>query len=170
MIRSSGKFQLLDRMLPKLKAGGHRVLMFTQMTSTMELISQYLTFRGHSHLLLSGSTPADAREENMYRFNSPDSPDFVFVLSTRAGGLGLNLASADTVIIFDSDWNPTADAQASDRAHRIGQRNEVRVFRLISKNSVEVRRSDERSDELKTAILVTKTTHARTSVQDAPPL
>lgn len=73
----------------------------------------------------------------MYRWNSPDSPDFVFLLSTRAGGLGLNLASADTVIIFDSDWNPTADAQASDRAHRIGQRQEVRVFRLVSKRSVE---------------------------------
>jgi superfamily II DNA/RNA helicase len=137
MIKCSGKFQLLDRMLPKLKAGGHRVLIFTQMTQIMELISQYCSFRGYNHLLLSGSTPAEERERNMYRWNNPDSPDFVFCLSTRAGGLGLNLASADTVIIFDSDWNPTADAQASDRAHRIGQKQEVRVFRLVSKNSVE---------------------------------
>ena len=137
MIKCSGKFQLLDRMLPKLKAGGHRVLIFTQMTQIMELISQYCNFRGYSHLLLSGSTPAEEREKNMYRWNSPDSPDFVFCLSTRAGGLGLNLASADTVVIFDSDWNPTADAQASDRAHRIGQKQEVRVFRLVSRNSVE---------------------------------
>jgi ATP-dependent helicase STH1/SNF2 len=137
MIRCSGKFQLLDRMLIKLKAGGHRVLIFTQMTQVMTIMEDFLSLRGYSCLRLDGSTSAEDRERRMYRFNSPDTPDFVFLLSTRAGGLGLNLATADTVIIFDSDWNPTADAQASDRAHRIGQRQEVRVFRLVSKDTVE---------------------------------
>ena len=137
MIRCAGKFQLLDKMLIKLKAGGHRVLIFTQMTQVMTILEDFLQFRGHASLRLDGSTSAEDRERRMYRFNSPDSPDFVFILSTRAGGLGLNLATADTVIIYDSDWNPTADAQASDRAHRIGQRQEVRVFRLVSRNTVE---------------------------------
>ncbi|GMI21943.1 hypothetical protein TeGR_g9746, partial [Tetraparma gracilis] len=137
MVSCAGKFQLLDRMLAKLKAGGHRVLIFTQMTAVMTILDDYLAWRGYSSLRLDGGTSAEDRERRMYRFNMPDSPDFVFLLSTRAGGLGLNLATADTVIIFDSDWNPTADAQASDRAHRIGQRQEVRVFRLVSKATVE---------------------------------
>ncbi|GMH53013.1 hypothetical protein TrLO_g6611 [Triparma laevis f. longispina] len=137
MIKCCGKLSVLDRMLVKLRKGGHRVLVFTQMTQVIGIMEDFLSFRGYEHLTLDGSTSAEEREKRMYRWNSPDSPDFVFLLSTRAGGLGLNLASADTVIIFDSDWNPTADAQASDRAHRIGQRQEVRVFRLVSKRSVE---------------------------------
>ncbi|GMH82355.1 hypothetical protein TrST_g12559 [Triparma strigata] len=137
MISCCGKFEILDKMLAKLRVGGHRVLIFTQMTQVITIMEDYLAYRGYDHLRLDGSTSAEEREKRMYRWNSPDSPDFVFLLSTRAGGLGLNLASADTVIIFDSDWNPTADAQASDRAHRIGQRQEVRIFRLVSKKSVE---------------------------------
>lgn len=132
MIQSSGKFQLLDEMLPKLKAAGHRVLMFTQMTAVMTILEDYFRYRGYSSLRLDGSTPADERERRMYKFNAPDSPIFIFLLSTRAGGLGLNLATADVVIIFDSDWNPMMDLQAQDRAHRIGQRSDVSVFRLIT--------------------------------------
>ena len=106
LIRSSGKFELLDRMLPKLKAAGHRVLMFTQMTAVMTLLEDYFAYRGYASLRLDGSTPAEEREKRMYKFNAPDSPYFIFCLSTRAGGLGLNLATANVVIIFDSDWNP----------------------------------------------------------------
>lgn len=115
IIRSSGKLELLDRMLPKLKAAGHRVLMFTQMTAVMTILEDYFHYRGYLSLRLDGSTPADEREKRMYKFNAPDSPYFIFLLSTRAGGLGLNLASADTVIIFDSDWNPMMDLQAQVR-------------------------------------------------------
>jgi ATP-dependent helicase STH1/SNF2 len=137
IIRSSGKFELLDRMLPKLKAAGHRVLMFSQMTQLMHVLEDYFNYRGFRYLRLDGSTSADEREQRMFMFNAPDSPFFIFLLSTRAGGLGLNLATADTVIIFDSDWNPAMDAQAQDRAHRIGQKNEVRVFRLVTNSPVE---------------------------------
>ena len=137
--RCSGKFELLDRMLPKLKRGGHRVLLFSQMTTLLNIMEDFLTYRGYSFLRLDGSTSAADREERMMQFNARDSPYFVFLLSTRAGGLGINLVSADTVVIFDSDWNPTADAQAQDRAHRIGQVREVRVLRLITLSPVEER-------------------------------
>ncbi|KAL4106250.1 hypothetical protein PRIC1_004302 [Phytophthora ramorum] len=137
IVRSSGKFELLDRMLPKLKAAGHRVLMFSQMTQLMHVLEDYFNYRGFRYLRLDGSTSADEREQRMFMFNASDSPFFIFLLSTRAGGLGLNLATADTVIIFDSDWNPAMDAQAQDRAHRIGQKNEVRVFRLVTNSPVE---------------------------------
>lgn len=137
LVRASGKFELLDRMLPKLKAAGHRVLMFSQMTQVMTLLERYFEYRRLAFLRLDGSTPADEREKRMFTFNDPDSPYFIFLLSTRAGGLGLNLATADVVILFDSDWNPMMDAQAQDRAHRIGQRNEVRVFRLVTTSIME---------------------------------
>jgi SNF2 family DNA or RNA helicase len=137
LIRCSGKFELLDRMLPKLRAAGHRVLMFSQMTQVMTILEAFFVLRGFACLRLDGSTSAEEREKRMYMFNEPDSPYFIFLLSTRAGGLGLNLATADTVILFDSDWNPMMDAQAQDRAHRIGQKNEVRVFRLCTNTAVE---------------------------------
>merc|ERR1719223_2005866 len=105
----------------------------------MNFLEQFFNFRGYQYLRLDGNTTSDEREKRMYMFNDPDSPYFVFLLSTRAGGLGLNLATADTVVIFDSDWNPMMDAQAQDRAHRIGQKNEVRVFRLCSTSPVEER-------------------------------
>ncbi|KAF2669214.1 hypothetical protein BT63DRAFT_455193 [Microthyrium microscopicum] len=135
--RTAGKFELLDRVLPKFQATGHRVLMFFQMTQIMNIMEDYMRFRGITYLRLDGSTKADDRSELLKLFNAPDSPYFCFLLSTRAGGLGLNLQTADTVIIYDSDWNPHQDLQAQDRAHRIGQKNEVRILRLISSNSVE---------------------------------
>merc|ERR1712088_1295007 len=139
IFRSSGKFELLDRVLPKLKASGHRVLMFCQMTQCMTIIEDYFNYKGYKFLRLDGMTKADDRAEQLKVFNDPNSEYFIFLLSTRAGGLGLNLQTADTVIIFDSDWNPHQDLQAQDRAHRIGQKNEVRVLRLMTVNSVEER-------------------------------
>jgi SNF2 family DNA or RNA helicase len=98
LIRSSAKFALLDRMLPKLKAAGHRILMFTQMTRVMTILEDYFAYRGYLSLRLDGSTSAEEREKRMYRFNSPDSPYFIFLLSTRAGGLGLNLTAVSFAI------------------------------------------------------------------------
>ncbi|KAJ3574207.1 hypothetical protein NPX13_g4436 [Xylaria arbuscula] len=135
--RTAGKFELLDRILPKYKATGHRVLMFFQMTAIMDIMEDFLRFRGIQYLRLDGTTKSEDRSDLLRVFNAPDSPYFMFLLSTRAGGLGLNLQTADTVIIYDSDWNPHQDLQAQDRAHRIGQKNEVRILRLISSNSVE---------------------------------
>ena len=135
--RTAGKFELLDRILPKYKASGHRVLMFFQMTAIMDIMEDYLRYRQLEYLRLDGTTKSDERSDLLREFNAPDSKYFMFLLSTRAGGLGLNLQTADTVIIYDSDWNPHQDLQAQDRAHRIGQKNEVRILRLITSNSVE---------------------------------
>ncbi|RAL10055.1 putative RSC complex subunit (Sth1) [Aspergillus homomorphus CBS 101889] len=135
--RTAGKFELLDRILPKFRATGHRVLMFFQMTQIMNIMEDFLRLRGLKYLRLDGSTKSDDRSDLLKKFNAEGSEYFCFLLSTRAGGLGLNLQTADTVIIFDSDWNPHQDLQAQDRAHRIGQKNEVRILRLISSNSVE---------------------------------
>ncbi|XP_076397621.1 ATP-dependent helicase brm isoform X2 [Megachile rotundata] len=139
LYRASGKFELLDRILPKLKATNHRVLLFCQMTQLMTIMEDYLGWRGFMYLRLDGTTKAEDRGDLLKKFNDPGSEYFLFLLSTRAGGLGLNLQAADTVIIFDSDWNPHQDLQAQDRAHRIGQKNEVRVLRLMTVNSVEER-------------------------------
>ncbi|CAL8137996.1 unnamed protein product [Orchesella dallaii] len=137
--RTSGKFELLDRILPKLKDTGHRVLLFCQMTQLMTIMEDYMNYRGFQYLRLDGTTKSEDRGDLLKKFNDPESGYFIFLLSTRAGGLGLNLQSADTVVIFDSDWNPHQDLQAQDRAHRIGQKNEVRVLRLMTVNSVEER-------------------------------
>ncbi|XP_014258775.1 ATP-dependent helicase brm isoform X2 [Cimex lectularius] len=139
LFRVSGKFELLDRILPKLKATSHRVLLFCQMTQLMTIMEDYLGWRGFLYLRLDGTTKSEDRGDLLKKFNNPESEFFIFLLSTRAGGLGLNLQAADTVIIFDSDWNPHQDLQAQDRAHRIGQQNEVRVLRLMTVNSVEER-------------------------------
>ncbi|KAL7412713.1 SNF2 family N-terminal domain-containing protein [Mrakia frigida] len=137
--RSAGKFELLDRILPKLFATDHRVLLFFQMVKIMHIFEDYLVYRGYGDCLLrlDGSTKADDRTDLITKFNAPDSPYKIFILSTRAGGLGLNLQSADTVIIYDSDWNPHADLQAQDRAHRIGQKKVVKIFRLVTNRSIE---------------------------------
>ncbi|XP_072243436.1 probable global transcription activator SNF2L2 isoform X1 [Leuresthes tenuis] len=137
LYRASGKFELLDRILPKLHATNHRVLLFCQMTSLMTIMEDYFSYRNFQYLRLDGTTKSEDRAALLKKFNEEGSQYFIFLLSTRAGGLGLNLQAADTVVIFDSDWNPHQDLQAQDRAHRIGQQNEVRVLRLCSVNSVE---------------------------------
>lgn len=135
--RTAGKFELLDRIIPKFQKTGHRILVFFQMTQIMDIMEDFLRFRNIQYLRLDGGTKADERTELLQKFNAPNSPYFAFLLSTRAGGLGLNLQTADTVIIYDTDWNPHQDLQAQDRAHRIGQTKEVRILRLITEGSVE---------------------------------
>lgn len=104
--RASGKFELLDRILPKLKLTNHRVLLFCQMTQLMTIMEDYLNWRGFKYLRLDGTIKAEDRGDLLKKFNDKNSEYFLFLLSTRAGGLGLNLQTADTVVIFDSDWNP----------------------------------------------------------------
>ncbi|KAI0233838.1 ATP-dependent DNA helicase Snf21 [Massospora cicadina] len=137
LFRVSGKFELLDRILPKFFQTGHRVLIFFQMTSIMSIFEDYLAYRQVKYLRLDGTTKQEDRAKQLAEFNNLDSEIKLFMLSTRAGGLGLNLQTADTVIIFDSDWNPHQDLQAQDRAHRIGQKKKVLILRLITTNSVE---------------------------------
>ncbi|KAL7285940.1 LOW QUALITY PROTEIN: hypothetical protein ACG7TL_001055 [Trametes sanguinea] len=137
LIRSSGKIELLYRILPKFFATGHRVLIFFQMTKVMDIMEDFLKLMGWKYLRLDGGTKTEDRAGHVALFNAPNSEYKVFILSTRAGGLGLNLQTADTVIIFDSDWNPHADLQAQDRAHRIGQTKVVRILRFITEKSVE---------------------------------
>ncbi|KAB0795646.1 hypothetical protein PPYR_12485 [Photinus pyralis] len=131
-----GKLQTLDRLLRKLKTDGHRVLIFTQMTKMLDVLEAFLNFHGHIYLRLDGSTKVDQRQVLMERFNS-NTRIFAFILSTRSGGIGVNLTGADTVIFYDSDWNPTMDAQAQDRCHRIGQTRDVHIYRLVSERTIE---------------------------------
>ena len=137
LMRSSGKFELLDRIVPKLIKTGHRMLIFTQMTQVIDLLEVFMSYRGIKYLRLDGTTKHEERAERMAMFNKENSEYPVFLLSTRAGGLGLNLQTADTVILFDSDWNPQMDLQAQDRVHRIGTLREVRVFRLVTNGTIE---------------------------------
>jgi superfamily II DNA/RNA helicase len=123
-------------MLPKLVHFGHKILLFSQMTQLMDILADYLEWRGLKYYRLDGSTAIEDRRERMHHFNTGTDVN-LFILSTRAGGLGLNLQTADTVIIFDSDFNPQMDLQAQDRAHRVGQKNQVRVFRLITESQIE---------------------------------
>ena len=137
MVLSSSKMTLLDKLLDRLKADNHRVLIFSQMVRMLDVIADYLRLKGYHFQRLDGRTPARDRQHSMDHFNAPGSTDFCFLLSTRAGGLGINLATADTVVIFDSDWNPKNDLQAIARAHRIGQKDAVNIYRFVVKDSVE---------------------------------
>nr|XP_044996164.1 probable global transcription activator SNF2L1 isoform X3 [Jaculus jaculus] len=139
IISNSGKMVALDKLLARIKEQGSRVLIFSQMTRLLDILEDYCMWRGYEYCRLDGQTPHEEREEAIDAFNAPNSSKFIFMLSTRAGGLGINLASADVVILYDSDWNPQVDLQAMDRAHRIGQKKPVRVFRLITDNTVEER-------------------------------
>ena len=137
-VTDSGKLAKLDELLFKLKEGGHRVLLYFQMTRMIDLMEEYLTYRNYKYCRLDGSTKLEDRRDTVHDFQT--RPEiFIFLLSTRAGGLGINLTSADTVIFYDSDWNPTIDSQAMDRAHRLGQTRQVTVYRMITRGTIEER-------------------------------
>ncbi|XP_072361711.1 probable global transcription activator SNF2L1 isoform X1 [Scyliorhinus torazame] len=139
LVSNCGKMVVLDKLLPKLREQSSRVLIFSQMTRLMDILEDYCMWRGYDYCRLDGQTPHEERERAIDSFNAFNSSKFIFMLSTRAGGLGINLATADVVILYDSDWNPQVDLQAMDRAHRIGQKKTVRVFRLLTDNTVEER-------------------------------
>uniref|UniRef100_A0A8C3G7F9 Chromodomain helicase DNA binding protein 3 n=1 Tax=Cyclopterus lumpus TaxID=8103 RepID=A0A8C3G7F9_CYCLU len=139
LTKASGKLTLMQKMLRKLKDHGHRVLIFSQMTKMLDLLEDFLDHEGYKYERIDGSVTGAMRQEAIDRFNAPGACQFCFLLSTRAGGLGINLATADTVVIFDSDWNPHNDIQAFSRAHRIGQANKVMIYRFVTRASVEER-------------------------------
>ncbi len=138
LINGSGKLKLLDRMLPLLKKENHKVLIFSQMTELLNIIQDYCYYKDYNMVRLDGSTKLVERQAAIDSYNNPKDDVFIFLLSTRAGGLGINLTAADTVFIFDSDWNPHQDSQAQDRCHRIGQKKPVIVYRLLTHNSIEI--------------------------------
>ncbi|XP_072888157.1 chromodomain-helicase-DNA-binding protein 5 isoform X1 [Hemitrygon akajei] len=139
LVKSSGKLILLQKMLRKLHSQGHRVLIFSQMTKMLDLLEDFLEYDGYKYERIDGSITGNQRQEAIDRFNAPGAQQFCFLLSTRAGGLGINLATADTVVIYDSDWNPHNDIQAFSRAHRIGQNKKVMIYRFVTRASVEER-------------------------------
>ena len=148
LVRSAGKMILLDKLLLKLKKDKHRVLIFSQMTKMLDILHDYLTYKGYPFRRIDGSIRGDVRQKEIDAFNAPDSKDFIFLLCTKAGGLGINLTTADTVIIYDSDWNPQNDIQATARCHRIGQLKEVKVYRFITSKSYERKMFDRASMKL----------------------
>ncbi|PSS01091.1 CHD3-type chromatin-remodeling factor PICKLE like [Actinidia chinensis var. chinensis] len=139
LLETSGKLHLLDKMMVKLKEQGHRVLIYTQFQHMLDLLEDYCHYKKWQYERIDGKVGGAERQIRIDRFNAKNSSRFCFLLSTRAGGLGINLATADTVIIYDSDWNPHADLQAMARAHRLGQTNKVMIFRLITRGTIEER-------------------------------
>ena len=139
MTKACGKLVLLSKMLRKLKSEGHRVLIFSQMTKLLDLLEDFLEGEHYKYERIDGGITGTLRQDAIDRFNAEGAEQFVFLLSTRAGGLGINLYTADTVIIYDSDWNPHNDIQALSRAHRIGQKNKVMIYRFVTRNTVEER-------------------------------
>nr|CAD7406195.1 unnamed protein product [Timema poppensis] len=148
LIHSSGKMVLIDKLLPKLKSGGHRVLIFSQMVRCLDILEDYLIYRKYPFERIDGRIRGNLRQAAIDRFSKPDSDRFVFLLCTKAGGLGINLTAADTVIIYDSDWNPQNDLQAQARCHRIGQQKMVKVYRLLCRNTYEREMFDKASLKL----------------------
>ena len=148
MVQASGKLVLVDKLLPKLKAGGHKVLIFSQMIRVLDILEDYLIQMRFAYERIDGRIRGELRQEAIDRYSKPDSDRFAFLLCTRAGGLGINLTAADTVIIYDSDWNPQNDLQAQARCHRIGQQKSVKIYRLITRNTYEREMFDKASLKL----------------------
>lgn len=137
LVFNAGKMALMDRLLGRLKKQGSRVLIFSQMSRLLDILEDYCVFREYKYCRIDGGTAHEDRIAAIDDYNKPDSEKFIFLLTTRAGGLGINLTSADIVILYDSDWNPQADLQAMDRAHRIGQKKQVVVYRFVTENAIE---------------------------------
>lgn len=166
-ITESGKLAKLDELLVELKKNDHRVLIYFQMTKMMDLMEEYLTYRQHTFIRLDGSSKLDDRRDLVHDWqNKPEI--FVFLLSTRAGGLGINLTAADTVIFYDSDWNPTIDSQAMDRAHRLGQTKQVTVYRLLTRNTIEERMRDraKQKEQVQQVVMEGKSTSVKEEAKD----
>lgn len=154
MVEASGKMVLLHKLLPKLFSQGSRVLLFSQMTRLLDIIDDYLRWCGYPYCRIDGTTPGIERQERIDLFNREGSDKLIFLLSTRAGGIGINLATADVVILFDSDFNPQMDLQAMDRAHRIGQKKPVTVYRFVTEKTVEERIVERAAKKLKLDSLI----------------
>ena len=154
LVKNCGKMVLLDKLLKRMQELGHRVLLFTQMTRLLDIFEDYMVMRQYKYCRIDGNTDYELRESSIEAFNAPDSEKFIFLLSTRAGGLGINLQTANVVILYDSDWNPQADLQAQDRAHRIGQKKPVQVFRLVTEHTIEEKVVERAQQKLKLDAMV----------------
>ncbi|KAG7446305.1 SNF2 family DNA-dependent ATPase [Guyanagaster necrorhizus] len=154
LIQNSGKMVILDKLLASMKSKGSRVLIFSQMSRVLDILEDYCHFRQYQYCRIDGNTAHDDRVLAIDDYNKPGSEKFIFLLTTRAGGLGINLTTADIVVLYDSDWNPQADLQAMDRAHRIGQTKQVYVFRFITEGSVEERMLERAAQKLRLDQLV----------------
>lgn len=154
LVENCGKLTMVDKLLKKLKERGNRVLMFTQMTRVLDILEDFMVMRGYQYCRIDGNTDYETREASIDEFNREGTEKFCFLLSTRAGGLGINLQTADTCILYDSDWNPQADLQAQDRCHRLGQKKEVNIYRLVSENTVEEKIVERAQQKLKLDAMV----------------
>ncbi|KAJ3550827.1 hypothetical protein NMY22_g187 [Coprinellus aureogranulatus] len=167
LITSSGKMVILDKLLKRMKEKGSRVLIFSQMSRVLDILEDYCLFRGFKYCRIDGGTAHEDRIAAIDEYNKPDSDKFIFLLTTRAGGLGINLTTADVVVLYDSDWNPQADLQAMDRAHRIGQKKQVYVFRFITEGSVEERMLERAAQKLRLDQLVIQQGRAQQQAKTA---
>jgi len=154
LVDNCGKLNMVDKLLKRLKERGSRVLIFTQMTRVLDILEDFMVMRGYQYCRIDGNTTYEDREEAIDVFNAPNSEKFCFILSTRAGGLGINLQTADTCILYDSDWNPQQDLQAQDRCHRLGQKKPVNVYRLVSQNTIEEKIVERAQQKLKLDAMV----------------
>lgn len=167
LITTSGKMIILDKILSKMKEEGSRVLIFSQMSRVLDILEDYCVFRGHNYCRIDGSTAHEDRIAAIDDYNKPNSEKFVFLLTTRAGGLGINLTSADIVVLYDSDWNPQADLQAMDRAHRIGQTKQVKVFRFVTEDAIEEKVLERAAQKLRLDQLVIQQGRAQMQTKQA---
>lgn len=167
LVFNAGKMLVLDKLLKRLQAQGSRVLIFSQMSRLLDILEDYCVFRQYKYCRIDGSTAHEDRIAAIDDYNKPDSEKFVFLLTTRAGGLGINLTSADIVILYDSDWNPQADLQAMDRAHRIGQTKQVVVYRFVTDNAIEEKVLERAAQKLRLDQLVIQQGRAQVAAKAA---
>ncbi|MCJ1441177.1 MAG: chromatin remodeling complex Adenosinetriphosphatase [Stictis urceolatum] len=165
LINNAGKMVMLDKILKRMKAQGSRVLIFSQMSRVLDILEDYCVFREHQYCRIDGGTAHEDRIAAIDEYNKPGSEKFVFLLTTRAGGLGINLTTADIVILFDSDWNPQADLQAMDRAHRIGQTKQVVVYRFVTEKAIEEKVLERAAQKLRLDQLVIQQGRAQQSAK-----
>lgn len=167
LITNAAKMVMLDKLLKRMQAQGSRVLIFSQMSRVLDILEDYSVFRGFKYCRIDGSTAHEDRIAAIDEYNKEGSEKFLFLLTTRAGGLGINLTTADIVVLFDSDWNPQADLQAMDRAHRIGQKKQVYVFRFVTENAVEEKVLERAKQKLRLDQLVIQQGRAQQQVKQA---
>lgn len=167
LVYNAGKMLVLDKLLKRLQAQGSRVLIFSQMSRLLDILEDYCVFRQYKYCRIDGSTAHEDRIAAIDDYNKPGSEKFIFLLTTRAGGLGINLTSADIVVLYDSDWNPQADLQAMDRAHRIGQTKQVVVYRFVTDNAIEEKVLERAAQKLRLDQLVIQQGRAQTAAKAA---
>ncbi|KAF1845049.1 uncharacterized protein K460DRAFT_354908 [Cucurbitaria berberidis CBS 394.84] len=167
LVTNAAKMVMLDKLLKRMKAQGSRVLIFSQMSRVLDIMEDYSVMRGYQYCRIDGSTAHEDRIQAIDDYNKEGSEKFLFLLTTRAGGLGINLTTADIVVLFDSDWNPQADLQAMDRAHRIGQTKQVYVFRFVTESAIEEKVLERAAQKLRLDQLVIQQGRTQQPVKNA---